>query len=295
MAGIEVGKRGGIVVDDQMRTSDPDIFAVGDAVEKTDCVTGEECLVALAGPANRQGRIAADVIAGRDSRFRGTQGTAILGCLRRRGRLDRRQREDPRRRSATTTSRRSTSSRTRTPGTTRGHAARHEGRLPQVRRTSPRRAGAWARRSGGRQADRRPRRWPSSWAATDLRPGGVRALLRARVRRRQVAPQLRRHGRRQRPARRHAHRPLGRRRTAASSSTCATPRSSPSSNCRGWSTSRWTSSADAWTSCPATVEILVICRSGQRAYYATRILVQNGFTARNVAGGMLSHEIFATV
>jgi len=64
-----------------MRTSDPDIFAVGDAVEVKDFVTGEWSLVALAGPANRQGRIAADVIAGRDSRFRGSQGTAIIGLF----------------------------------------------------------------------------------------------------------------------------------------------------------------------------------------------------------------------
>jgi NADPH-dependent 2,4-dienoyl-CoA reductase/sulfur reductase-like enzyme/rhodanese-related sulfurtransferase len=78
-AGLAIGARGGIRVDDQMRTSQPDIFAVGDAVEVKDPVTGEWGLVALAGPANRQGRIAADVIAGRDSRFRGTQGTAIIG------------------------------------------------------------------------------------------------------------------------------------------------------------------------------------------------------------------------
>ena len=77
MAGIEIGQRGGIRVDEQMRTSDPDIFAVGDAVEVRDFVTGEWTLIPLAGPANRQGRIAADVIAGRDSRFRGTQGTSI--------------------------------------------------------------------------------------------------------------------------------------------------------------------------------------------------------------------------
>ena len=77
MAGIEIGQRGGIRVDEQMRTSDPDIFAVGDAVEVRDFVTGQWSLVALAGPANRQGRIAADVIAGRNSRFRGTQGTSI--------------------------------------------------------------------------------------------------------------------------------------------------------------------------------------------------------------------------
>ena len=77
MAGIELGQRGGIRVDEQMRTSDPDILAVGDAVEVKDFVTGQWTLIPLAGPANRQGRIAADVIAGRDSRYRGTQGTSI--------------------------------------------------------------------------------------------------------------------------------------------------------------------------------------------------------------------------
>ena len=80
-AGLEIGERGGIRVDDHMRTSDPDIFAVGDAIEVKDAVTGEWSLVALAGPANRQGRIAADVIAGRDSRYRGTQGTSIIGLF----------------------------------------------------------------------------------------------------------------------------------------------------------------------------------------------------------------------
>jgi NADPH-dependent 2,4-dienoyl-CoA reductase/sulfur reductase-like enzyme/rhodanese-related sulfurtransferase len=80
-AGLEIGERGGIRVDDHMRTSDPDIFAVGDAIEVRDWVTDEWSLVALAGPANRQGRIAADVIAGRESRYRGTQGTAIIGLF----------------------------------------------------------------------------------------------------------------------------------------------------------------------------------------------------------------------
>ncbi|MFZ4678443.1 MAG: FAD-dependent oxidoreductase, partial [Nodosilinea sp.] len=80
-AGLEIGQRKGIRVDDQMHTSNPDIFAVGDAVEVKDFNTGEWTLVALAGPANRQGRIAADVICGRDSRFRGTQGTAIIGLF----------------------------------------------------------------------------------------------------------------------------------------------------------------------------------------------------------------------
>jgi NADPH-dependent 2,4-dienoyl-CoA reductase/sulfur reductase-like enzyme/rhodanese-related sulfurtransferase len=76
-AGLELGQRGGIRVNEQMRTSNPDIFAVGDAVEVKDFVTGEWSLIPLAGPANRQGRIVADVLAGRNSRYRGTQGTSI--------------------------------------------------------------------------------------------------------------------------------------------------------------------------------------------------------------------------
>jgi len=77
-AGLEIGERGGIKVDDRMRTSDPNIWAVGDAVEVRDVVTGQVGLTPLAGPANRQGRIAADVIFGRDSCFRGVQGTAAV-------------------------------------------------------------------------------------------------------------------------------------------------------------------------------------------------------------------------
>lgn len=80
-AGLELGPRGGIRVDEHMRTSDPHIYAVGDAVEVTDILTGQPMLLALAGPANRQGRIAADVICGRDSRFRGVQGTSICGVF----------------------------------------------------------------------------------------------------------------------------------------------------------------------------------------------------------------------
>ena len=81
MAALSIGEHGGIRVDEHMRTSDPDIFAVGDAVEVRDCVTGEWQLITLAGPANRQGRIAADVIAGRNARFRGAQGTSIVGLF----------------------------------------------------------------------------------------------------------------------------------------------------------------------------------------------------------------------
>ncbi len=78
-AGLEIGELGGIRVDDQMRTSDKRIWAVGDAVEAKDVVTGRWTIIPLAGPANRQGRIAADAIMGRDSRFRGVQGSSVVG------------------------------------------------------------------------------------------------------------------------------------------------------------------------------------------------------------------------
>ncbi len=77
-AGLELGPRGGIRVDEQMRTSDPHIFAVGDAVDKTDATTGEPTLVPLANSANRQGRLVADIIAGRPAHFGGVLGTAIV-------------------------------------------------------------------------------------------------------------------------------------------------------------------------------------------------------------------------
>jgi NADPH-dependent 2,4-dienoyl-CoA reductase/sulfur reductase-like enzyme/rhodanese-related sulfurtransferase len=80
-AGLEVGPRGGIRVSSTLQTSDPEIYAVGDAIETTDAVLGGPTQVPLAGPANRQGRIAADNVFGRNSKYRGTQGTAILGVF----------------------------------------------------------------------------------------------------------------------------------------------------------------------------------------------------------------------
>ncbi|QDU44842.1 Coenzyme A disulfide reductase [Symmachiella dynata] len=80
-AGLEVGPRGGIQVNDSLQTSDPDIYAVGDAIEVQDFVSGEPTQIPLAGPANRQGRIAADNVFGREVHYRGTQGTAILGLF----------------------------------------------------------------------------------------------------------------------------------------------------------------------------------------------------------------------
>ena len=80
-AGLEVGPRGGIRVNEFLQTSDPDIYAVGDAIEVKDFVSGDPTQVPLAGPANRQGRIAADNIFGRSVKYRGTQGTAIVGVF----------------------------------------------------------------------------------------------------------------------------------------------------------------------------------------------------------------------
>ncbi|MDI1289206.1 MAG: FAD-dependent oxidoreductase, partial [bacterium] len=80
-AGLEIGPRGGIRVNEHLQTSDPNIYAVGDAIAVTDAVSSEETQVPLAGPANRQGRIAADNVFGRGARYRGTQGTAIVGVF----------------------------------------------------------------------------------------------------------------------------------------------------------------------------------------------------------------------
>jgi len=77
-AGLEIGSRGGIKVSATMQTSDADIYAVGDAVEVMDYVSGGETMTPLAGPANKQGRIAADNVMGRRSIFRGTLGTSVV-------------------------------------------------------------------------------------------------------------------------------------------------------------------------------------------------------------------------
>jgi len=80
-AGLPLGPRGGILVDAQMRTADPAIWAMGDAVEVRDVVTGQEVILPLAGPANRQGRVAAESICGRSREFRGVQATAVVGVF----------------------------------------------------------------------------------------------------------------------------------------------------------------------------------------------------------------------
>ena len=77
-AGLDLGMKGSILVNDRMETSDSDIYAVGDAVQVKHYVTGEAALIALAGPANKQGRIAADNICGGDSRYLGSQGSSVI-------------------------------------------------------------------------------------------------------------------------------------------------------------------------------------------------------------------------
>lgn len=77
-AGLELGIKGSIIVNDRMETSVPDIYAVGDAVQVKHFVTGQEALISLAGPANKQGRIAADNICGGDSRYQGALGSSVI-------------------------------------------------------------------------------------------------------------------------------------------------------------------------------------------------------------------------
>jgi len=77
-AGLELGPKGHIIIDNHMRTSDPNIYAVGDAVEIKNYITQQQTAIALAGPANKEGRIAADNIAGRETVFKGALGASVL-------------------------------------------------------------------------------------------------------------------------------------------------------------------------------------------------------------------------
>jgi rhodanese-related sulfurtransferase len=276
MAGIEIGERGGIRVDEQMRTSNPDIFAVGDAVEVKDFITGEWSLIPLAGPANRQGRIAADVIAGETPVPR-------PGHLGPRGLQHGATRAPTKKRSPGRPKgfEKSISSRTHA-----GYRApnRSQGHLPEIRRTS---AGARRRQVGvekrsalamaisGRDgydleeaelcyapqfgSAKDPVNFAGMVAADVLRGdmplahwGASNGAFLLDVRQPvelvvESVPDA-------------VNIPLGQLRTRLGE-------------------------------LPRDREIHVICRSAQRAYYATRILLQNGFKARNLSGGMLSRAM----
>ncbi|PAE26660.1 CoA-disulfide reductase [Bacillus sp. 7894-2] len=77
LAGLDVGQRGGILVNEYLQTEDPDIYAIGDAIEVRDFINGNAAMIPLAGPANRQGRIAANNIYGKQEKYKGTLGTSI--------------------------------------------------------------------------------------------------------------------------------------------------------------------------------------------------------------------------
>ena len=190
-----------------MRTSDPDIFAVGDAVEVQDFVTGQWTLIPLAGPANRQGRI----VGRRDLRPRRAvprhAGHLHLQDLRGGDRADGRQRE-----SAPADRRHRYREALPVPELPRRLLPGRQddgdqGAVPEVERPASRRTGAGGGRRG--QADRRLRHGDPD-GRDRVRPRGSGAVLRAAVRQRQGPRQLRRHGRGQPASRRHADRALER-------------------------------------------------------------------------------------
>ena len=289
-AGLAVGERGGIRVDEHMRTSDPNIFAVGDAIEVRDFATGEPSLVALAGPANRQGRIAADVIAGRGSRYRGTQGTSIIGLF---GAA-----------AAWTGASEKTLKRLGDDDYEKiylfpnSHAGYYPGAKPLAlkflfRKSDGRVLGAQALGEDGPAVDKR-----ISALAVAIQMGAtIHDLEEAEL---CYAPQF----------------------GSAKDAVNFAGMVAADVLDRDMPLAHWDSAKGAFLldvrqpleqvveSVPGTKniplpelrsrlgelpkdrEILVICRSAQRAYYATRILLQNGFKARVLSGGTLSRTLF---
>jgi NADPH-dependent 2,4-dienoyl-CoA reductase/sulfur reductase-like enzyme/rhodanese-related sulfurtransferase len=291
MAGVDLGEHGGIPVDEQMRTSDPDIFAVGDAVEKWDYVSGQWTLLALAGPANRQGRVAADVIAGRDSRFRGVQGTAVVGLF----------------------------------GGALAWTGVSEKTLERLGDEDYEEVYLYPNSHAGYYPDAAPIAMKVIFRKSDGRLLGAQAVGRDGVDKRIdaiamviqlggtihdleecelcYAPQF---GSAKSPANfagmvagdvLSGDMPVGhwgaldgeflldvRHPEELAAEALPDVVNIPVDQLRA-----------RLDELPRDREIAVICRSGQRAYYATRVLLQNGFSARVMSGGMLSHEIFAEV
>ncbi|MCU0290433.1 MAG: FAD-dependent oxidoreductase [Thermoanaerobaculaceae bacterium] len=283
-AGLEIGELGGIRVDEHMRTSDPDIFAVGDAVEVRDFVTGAWSLIPLVGPANRQGRIAADVIAGRDSRFRGTQGTSVLGLL----------------------------------GAVIAWTGVSEKTLDRIGDTDHEKVYLYPYSHAAYYPGARPIAMKVIFRKSDGRLLGAQALgedgvdkridvLAAMIQMGGTIYDLEQAELCYAPPFGSAKDPLN---IAGMVAADVLRGDMPISH---WDAARTAFILDvrepfelAVESVPGAVniplgqlrtrlgelplnrEIHVVCRSGGRAYYATRILLQNGFTARNVSGGMLS-------
>ena len=283
-AGIQIGERGGIRVNEHRITSDPDIFAVGDVVEVKDWITGEWSLIALAGPANRQGRIAADVIAGRNSSYRGTQGTAIIGLFGGTAAWTGV--------SETTLKRLGDTNYEKIYLYPNSHAGYYPGAMPLAmkvifRKSDGKLLGAQA--LGMDNIDKRI----SAFAAYMQMDATIYDLEEAEL---CYAPQF---GSAKDPV------------NFAGMVAADVQRGD-------MPVSHWEEINNAFildvrepieltvehvpgatniplgqlrkrlNELPSDQEILVVCRSGQRAYMATRILLQNGFNAKNVSGGMLS-------
>ena len=289
MAGIEVGELGGIRVDEQMRTSDPNIFAVGDAVEVRDFVTGEWSLIALAGPANRQARIAAEVICGRDSRFRGNQGTAVVGLF----------------------------------GSTVAWTGANEKTLQRLGDSDFEKVYLYPNSHAGYYPGAKPIAMKLLFRKSDGRVLGAQAVgedgVDKRISEIALAIQLGATVYDLEECELCYAPPFGSAKDPINFAGMVA-----GAVLRGdMPVTHWDSVQDAFLldvrenvelaveEVPESVHIPlgelrsrldelprdrtigVICRSGQRAYYATRILVQNGFDAKVVSGGMLSHAILA--
>lgn len=284
MADLEIGERGGIRVDDQMRTSNPDIFAVGDAIEVKDFMTGQWSLIALAGPANRQGRIAADVIAGRDSHFRGTQGTSIIALF----------------------------------GAAAAWTGASEKTLTRIGDKDFEKIYLYPNSHAGYYPGARPIAMKVLFRKSDGRLLGAQAIGEDNVDKRistfAMALQMGATIYDLEEAELCYAPPFGSAKDPVNFSGMVA-----ADVLRGdMPLSHWDSTENGFLldvrepvelaveqvpeavniplgqlrarleELPRDREILIFCRSGQRAYYATRILLQNGFTARNISGGMLS-------
>jgi len=289
MAGIEIGEHGGIRVDEQMRTSDPDIFAVGDAVEVRDFVTGKWSLIALAGPANRQARIAADVIAGRDSRFRGTQGTSVVELF----------------------------------GSVVAWTGANEKTLESLGDSDFEKIYIYPNSHAGYYPGAKPIAMKVIFRKSDGRVLGAQAVgedgVDKRISELALAIQMRATVYDLEECELCYSPPVGGAKDPINFAGMVA-----SGVLRGdMPVTHWDSARDGFLldvrekvelavervpeavniplgelrarldELPRDREIGVICRSGQRAYYATRILLQNGFEARVISGGMLSHAILA--
>ena len=289
MAGIEIGEHGGIRVDEHMRTSDPDIFAVGDAVEVRDFVTGQWSLIALAGPANRQARIAADVIAGRDSRFRGTQGTSIVELF----------------------------------GSAVAWTGANEKTLNSLGDSDFEKIYIYPNSHAGYYPGAKPIAMKVIFRKSDGRVLGAQAAgpdgVDKRISELALAIQMRATVYDLEECELCYSPPFGSakdpinfagmvaadvlRGDMALGPWDSTPdgflldvRESvelASRICLTQSTSRWANCGSGSANSPRHQEIRVVCRSGQRAYSAARVLSQEGFDASVVSGGMLSHAILA--